>query len=522
MNLTDPTPSRAPSREIEQLLDDLAQSLEIPAHRYESAERSYQSVGRWLDRPGSLFANVGVTVYAQGSFRLGTVVHPLHAEEDYDLDVVCEVDLNKSMLSQAELKRRLGVEVTAYAKAHGMSKPVEARRCWTLNYADEAQFHMDILPSLPDGARQRYLVEAAGLNANGMEQALAITCIHDLAYRVISADWPGSNPKGYADWFRARMKVVFDARRQAIALREARASVEDIPEYRVKTPLQSAIQILKRHRDVRFEEEPEIRPISIIITTLAAHAYGQETTIAGALYGILNRMHLHVHDREGVSWIANPADPRENFADKWEEVEEKKTAFFDWLQMAREDFELAAGSASAEQFIEALAPRMGRSLVEAVVQRHHGHQGRRLVASASLVASKLRRLIDAPHRKVMTWPALTRGSLQLREVIVEQRGFRPYARASDGDPIPKHCALTFDAQTDIAMPYKVFWQVVNTGNDARNAKGLRGGFDEGVVQSGRLTRSESTLYAGSHSIECLIVKDGYCVARSGPFVINIA
>ncbi len=318
------------------------------------------------------------------------------------------------------------------------------------------------------------------------------------------------------------MKVVFDARRQAIALREARASVEDIPEYRVKTPLQSAIQILKRHRDVRFEEEPEIRPISIIITTLAAHAYGQETTIAGALYGILNRMHLHVHDRKGVSWIANPADPRENFADKWEEVEEKKTAFFDWLQMAREDFELAAGSASAEQFIEALAPRMGRSLVEAVVQRHHGHQGRRLMTSASSVANKLRRLIDAPHRKVMTWPALTRGSLQLREVIVEQRGFRPYARASDGDPIPKHCALTFDVQTDIAMPYKVFWQVVNTGNDARNAKGLRGGFDEGVVQSGRLTRSESTLYAGSHSIECLIVKDGYCVARSGPFVINIA
>jgi hypothetical protein len=26
----------------------------------------------------------------------------------------------------------------------------EGRRCWTLNYADGAKFHMDILPAIPD------------------------------------------------------------------------------------------------------------------------------------------------------------------------------------------------------------------------------------------------------------------------------------------------------------------------------------------------------------------------------------
>ena len=57
--------------------------------------------------------------------------------------------------------------------------------------------------------------------------------------------------KGYAAWFRDRMKPQFEARRRALA-ESLRASVEDIPEYRVKTPLQQAIQLLKRHRDMSF------------------------------------------------------------------------------------------------------------------------------------------------------------------------------------------------------------------------------------------------------------------------------
>lgn len=73
----------------------------------------------------------------------------------------------------------------------------------------------------------------------------------------------------------------------------------------------------------------------------------------------------------------------------------------------------------------------------------------------------------------------------------------------------------------MAYPYQVYWQVVNTGQDAIRRRGLRGGFEEGVVQGGRLEKRESTLYSGTHSMECLIVKDGYCVARSGPFIVNI-
>ena len=81
---------------IEELIADLAEVLDIPAERYESADRSYRSVGKWLDRPESRFSSVKTDVYTQGSFRLGTAIRPANGEEHYDLDIVCEFTLSKA------------------------------------------------------------------------------------------------------------------------------------------------------------------------------------------------------------------------------------------------------------------------------------------------------------------------------------------------------------------------------------------------------------------------------------------
>ncbi|RKS24520.1 hypothetical protein BJ917_1993 [Pseudomonas sp. WPR_5_2] len=512
----------APTTQAERMLNDLADALEIPPSHYEAAERSYKSVGKWLDRPGSRFAQQETTIYPQGSFRLGTVIKPLDAKEDYDLDIVCEVDASKRQYTQFQLKELLGLELKDYARSKNMKSPEEARRCWTLNYADDAQFHMDVLPALPDGARQRSLIEATGRSIALADQAMAITDREHLNYHRHSEDWPGSNPKGYSEWFRSRMKVVFNARRQAMALNE-RASIEEIPEHRVRTPLQAAIKILKRHRDVRFSEDPEIRPISIILTTLAAHAYNQEITTGGALQSILQGMDRYIAIKDGVYWIENPTDPRENFADKWEEAPDKKDAFYDWLTMARADFEAAARMTDADSFVDILAPRMGRSLVESAVTKQSaaGSLLEGLSKAKGFISNKVRRILDAPHRKPMVWRELAQGSVTVSGMTVTRAGHRPYMVGSDESALPKHAQLVFHAQTDIQYPYKVYWQVVNTGLDARKVRGLRGGFEEGVVQAGRLEKRESTLYGGSHSMECFIVKDGYCVARSGPFIVNI-
>lgn len=509
----------APTTQTDQMLTELVDALEIPTSRYEAAERSYKSVGKWLDRPTSRLSGHTTTIYPQGSFRLGTVIRPLNDQEDYDLDIVCEILASKSEYTQKQLKILLGLELEDYASSKGMALPVEARRCWTLNYADGAQFHMDVLPALPDGARQKLLIEAMGRRNELADHAMAITDREHHAYERYSEDWPGSNPKGYSEWFRSRMREIFDARRRAIALNE-RASVEEIPEHRIRTPLQAAIKLLKRHRDMRFSEEPDIRPISIILTTLAAHAYNQEVAISDALQGVLARMDQYIEIRNGVYWIENPTDPRENFADKWEEAPEKKDAFFDWLSMARADFELALRMTDTDTFVDALSPRMGRPLMERAITAPKGLRGLQSLGKG-LISNKVRKILDAPHRRPLVWRELASGTVAITGMTVSRNGYRPEVLGSDAAALPKHASLVFHAQTSVEYPYKVYWQVVNTGLDASRQRGLRGGFEEGIVQSGRLEKRESTLYAGSHSMECFIVKDGYCVARSGPFIVNV-
>lgn len=109
---------------------------------------------------------------------------------------------------------------------------------------------------------------------------------------------------------------------------------------------------------------------------------------------------------------------------------------------------------------------------------------------------------------------------------------KQFVQFSSDDLLKKHSSLRFYAESCIRNPFDVYWQIVNTGDEAKNAKntnGLRGEiFQSETAGAGGLHSShdESTLYEGTHWIECYIVKkDVYgkksCVARSGKFFVKI-
>ena len=366
---------------LEDFLADLEAELEVPESRYEAAERSYHSVGDWLHRLGSRVSAYDPQVYVQGSFRLGTAIKPLTADDEYDVDAVCELrGFSNRMGTQQHLKQLLGSELKAYVNAQAMKKSIEERRrCWTLHYSDGAQFHLDLVPALPNSDQQIALLKAAGSSLELAETAIAITDNEHIKYRVMTDDWPRSNPKGYSEWFLRRIAVIFNKRRQAIAL-NAKASVESIPDYKVRTPLQAAIKILKRHRDIMFAGDRTDAPISIIITTLAAHAYHGEESISAALAGILADMDKYIVVKNGVCFISNPSDPLENFADKWVKHPERKAAFFEWLERARTDFSSARQAVKREDIGQSLASSMGTELVERSLDRR-GAKGTRYAAA---------------------------------------------------------------------------------------------------------------------------------------------
>lgn len=386
------------TREAEEYLEDLVAELEVPESRYAQAERSYKSLGEWLHRDASTVREFDPEVYVQGSFRLGTTIRPLNEEEEYDVDAVCELKrLQKQQLTQKKLKALLGAEIRAYRSEKNMVKPVrEGRRCWILDYADGAQFHMDVVPALPNEHSARRLLETRGVDTRWLRTAIAITDRESQSYEQLTDDWPRSNPKGYSEWFKSRMAGIFERKRRIIA-EGARASVEGIPEYRVRTPLQAAVMILKRHRDHSFAARYDVRPISVILTTLAAHSYNGEETIGQALAAILEGMDKHILYIGGRHWIPNPTDPLENFADKWAEHPERAEAFFEWLEQARREFGHAARIVNREVIATTVAKGVGSALAERARIRRSGPTH---LSSASL----LRAPSVAPAAAGLTFP----------------------------------------------------------------------------------------------------------------------
>jgi len=88
--------------------------------------------------------------------------------------------------------------------------------------------------------------------------------------------------------------------------------------------------------------------------------------------------------------------------------------------------------------------------------------------------------------------------------------------------IPKYCDIYFVAGTNVPRPFDVYWQVVNTGEEARSVNGLRGGiYPSKTLGVGGLRQKEYSSYKGNHWIECFIVKNDICVARSNEFMVNI-
>lgn len=505
------------------LLKAIAEALDISESHYERAVKRYKSIGTWLERDESIVAHYNPDTYPQGSFALGTVTRPLSDAEEYDIDLVSELSLQKSEVSQKILKRLVGNEIKSYARANNMnSRPEESRRCWTLHYADGAQFHADILPAIPDAESFKQLIESHRYELPiGSNSAIAITDNTLPNYAQIDPNWPCSNPKGYAEWFRSRMQTRFDEIRQSLIQRQ----VDDVPDYKVKTPLQRSIQILKRHRDIWFDEnqsayDAEAKPISIIITTLAAHAYNNEADLQQALLKIVVEMPRHIeYHSNGVALIRNPVNPLENFADKWQEYPIRKVCFEDWLKQAYSDLTQALGKSDIQSVGKSLQPCLGERAINEGLRKTPNATSRHVSTIAASTSCRPN-FFDVPHRQEPKWPVIPNGQVTITGTV-SQAVLRPWEIKSNSTPISKGLSLRFEAQTNVPIPYEIHWQIVNTGIEAREANDLRGDFHKGVIEAGVPIQNEHTKYKGTHWIECFIVKDGICRARSGEFIVNI-
>jgi hypothetical protein len=321
---------------VTKLVDTIVDHLDIPKSYYEKAAERHRSLGKWLCRTESKVAAFKPNVSSQGSFRYGTVIRPVHANAKYDLDNVTTLEMAKIAMTQKQLKELYGAEIKEYAEANCIFFPVEeTNRCWRLNYSDEVPFHLDTLPCIGEEQDVIRAIIAHGVPPQLATLAVAITDKRHPNYEQITRALLSSNPRGFAAWFEDRTRPWALPRLRQLVERRLYKSVEDVPAYEWNTPLQRSIQFLKRHRDVMFRNNSGAGPISMIITNLAAHAYAGESDLYLALTNIVEGMPKYVNRVRPR--VPNPADPAEDYADKWTQNPTLENNFWAWHTQVKVD-----------------------------------------------------------------------------------------------------------------------------------------------------------------------------------------
>ncbi len=293
---------------IDKMLRRIADEIEISQTEHERAVKSYNAVGTFLDNN---IPQYNIRVIPQGSFRLGTVIKPITDKDEYDIDLVAIVD-NK-FTDAEDLKDIIG---DALKKSDRYSEKLkEGKRCWTIEYAESSNYHMDILPAMKSDT---YMTT----------KELTMTHKED---ENSDYEFRQTNPEAYYDWFVKRMEEEKKKLTEEYAIRN-KLEIVDVPEYEIKTTLQIAIEIIKRYRDIKFQENPDIKPISIILTTLMARIYTGKENVYELIEKFSEEYIMYLEkDENGDILIKNPVNENENFADKWPKYPDRKEAFFKFM-----------------------------------------------------------------------------------------------------------------------------------------------------------------------------------------------
>lgn len=336
--------SSSATAHLDDLLDRVGIKLQLSPTAHDLAAERYKAIAEWLRAAGSPLARYNLVIYPQGSLRIRTTVK-LRGRKEFDLDFVCELRVDPSAFPDPI---RLLDMIEERLRAHGTYRHMIERknRCIRITYANE--FYMDILPACPSPS----------------------ACLHGEHCVVVpdcdADDWKPSNPKGYALWYEGRAKE---------AVVKFRKGVEPVPEqqaYEDLATLNRVVQLLKRHRDIVFENAPKGRaPISVVLTTLAAQNYSGQTSVFEAMSTVLGGITRMIPDvARGRLKVLNPTNPGEDFSERWDGDPEAYLAFVSWVGDFKSKWERLTGLSGIPAHTAALEKMFGERVAREVVEEH--------------------------------------------------------------------------------------------------------------------------------------------------------
>lgn len=417
------------------------------------------------------FSDLFLSISKQGSYRLETAIKPVKDNDDFDLDLLLLLERHEDWEPKDYLNElhRMFKEMDRYKdKVDRRGKT----RCVTLDYDDD--FHIDLVPSVK------------------IDGQLMITNKNTNGYELTDGD-------GYANWFGEKNSVTGGH-------------------------LAQVVQLLKYLRD----HKRTFTIKSIVLTTLLAMMVRDTDTeeefpnLVTTLQVLSQRLDDFLQAHSVMPDIYNPVLPLEKFTERhWDQdlYENFRQCFHRYTEQIQE-----AIDADLEAY-----ERLMKTLFGDVFTLEKSVKN----VSTPIICDGLD---DHSHRIDPIWPERLRNEVAVHlsaELLhggiarpVESGKFHAWAFGSKTSGTNDTMIFSADVSGTHGA-YEVFWQVVNTGAHARNAKCLRGDkFFHGPTDypshdNDQHVHHETVEYNGVHFVECFVVQAGVLIARSGPFFVKV-
>ncbi|WP_137625077.1 nucleotidyltransferase domain-containing protein [Lactiplantibacillus pingfangensis] len=286
------------------ILEQICQKIVLSDTAKETVVREYTALGNLISSDNRV--SNAVDIKPQGSYNLGTAIKPINgSDDDFDIDLVAIVHGESS---PKKIKHLIG-NILKTSDAYASKLQPEKNRAWTIKYFNS---HVDVVPATDSQYSDVLITNRLSIQNYGFRQ---------------------SSPFKFKKWFAQKGQDVYQY--SDIVSNRFSDEVETPEEYHEYTILQEVVQLLKYHRNKMFEKrDDKSKPISMIITILAAEAYTGQDDLSEALVAVTNGLRNQIkYDSQGFPHILNPTNKDEDFTDKWRLHPERKDAFFEWLQV---------------------------------------------------------------------------------------------------------------------------------------------------------------------------------------------
>lgn len=434
----------------------LTDTVNLNASRLGDLDTRVVRITEALKAADSLDGRVLDTV-PQGSWAHETIIRPA-AGLEFDADFL--VQLSEDEARNENPRSYANAVYTAlsdHAIYGGMSSKKD--RCVRVTYANDC--HIDIIT---------YVVMANG---------------RQVIVNRNTNEFEDTNPVGFSEWIQEKDRLT-------------------------NRNLPKAVRLLKYLRD----HQKAFKLKSVLLTTMVGNIVDSWRDLDGDYYKDVPTTLLHlVEDLDRwlqAQWtkphLADPSCPATSFNHRWTDSEFAafRNSIHKLAPKIREAFDASTLGDSIAAWRRVFGPAFPESVATAAL----------VSASVAVKSSTYRR---APKERFIEemFPVQLTDTVSVRCDVSPPRELnrvqRRALRAGAG-LVPKQRDLHFAVEgTTVKSPYDVYWKVRNSGLEAERKQSLRG---EITRDTGQRRKKESTLYAGNHYVECYVIVDGICVARS--------